>query len=131
MRTFVLPAVLLALLPFAPVHADVPAATAPDAGQVVPAHGVIGIQPQHLEPAFWISRHPDAGRVLMDAAQIEAHNAALLRDDPALHDLSALPQALDGATVDERIGARSALPDRTLYDGAGSEVASERLRAML
>jgi len=132
MRSFVLPAVLLALLapPFASVCAEAPPAAAP-AATAATGHGVVDVEPQHLQSAFWIARIGDADRVLMDARAIAAHNAALLRDDPAVHDLAGLPAVLARAEVAERISALSSLPQRTLYDASGTPVGASVLRALL
>ena len=40
--------------------------------QTIPAHGVIGIEEQHLTPEFWVDRLATPDKVVMDRAAIAA-----------------------------------------------------------
>ena len=77
----------------------------------IPAHGVIGIEEQHLTPEFWVARLATPDAVVMDTAAIAAQNATLLRTDPTIHDLRALPATLARAQVAAWIEALSQRPD--------------------
>lgn len=87
-------------------------------------------QPAQLQAAHWIARLPAASPPLLEATQRAAFNARLLRDDPSMHDLAALPAQLPGAQVRARILALSAPPTRTLYDIQGGALDAARLQAL-
>ncbi|WP_295939366.1 SH3 domain-containing protein [uncultured Xanthomonas sp.] len=87
-------------------------------------------QPAQLQAAHWIARLPAASAPLLEATQRAAFNARLLRDDPSMHDLTALPTQLPAAQVRAQILALSAPPSRTLYDSQGGVLDAARLQAL-
>ncbi|UYK81231.1 SH3 domain-containing protein [Xanthomonas sacchari] len=87
-------------------------------------------QPAQLQAAHWIARLPAASAPLLEATQRAAFNARLLRDDPSMHDLTALPTQLPAAQVRAQILALSAPPTRTLYDIQGGVLGPARLQAL-
>ncbi|WP_295968846.1 SH3 domain-containing protein [uncultured Xanthomonas sp.] len=87
-------------------------------------------QPVQLQAAHWIARLPAASAPLLEATQRAAFNARLLRDDPSMHDLTALPTQLPAAQVRAQILALSAPPSRTLYDSQGGVLDAARLQAL-
>lgn len=111
----------LLALAAAPVHAR----------EGTPPPGVIGVQDAQLDPGYWIARlaHPD--RVLLDRAAIEAQNARLMRVDPSMHDLQALPARLPHAQVLAWIAALAQPPAKPLFDGDGKPVAKATLDALV
>ncbi len=106
---------LCALLPLA-FHAE--------AGDLLP------VAPAQLDADYWIAKLPDAERVVLDADAIATRNAALTALDPSVHDLAALPAALDRAAVRARIETLSAPPSRTLYADDGRALAAGELAAL-
>ena len=96
----------------------------------VPAHGVIGVDEVQLAPDYWIARSAQPDRVLLDRAAIEAQNAALLRSDPSMHDLRALPAALPRAEVARWIGTLGELAPDGYYGEDGRPVAPAALAAI-
>ena len=118
-------AACVALLVGAPLHArDQPA-------QAIPAHGVVGIEEQHLTPEFWVARLANPDAVVMDKAAIAAQNATLLRTDPTIHDLRALPATLSRPQVAGWIEALSQRPDAAIYDVDGVQVPDTTLDALV
>lgn len=111
------------------------AATAREAGSAqptaIPAHGVIGIDEAQLAPAYWISRLPDADRVVLDKAAIAAQNAALVQEDDSVRELRALPASLDRGQVRGWIEDLSARPVKSLYDVEGRPVAAATLDSLV
>ncbi|MGB5937875.1 MAG: SH3 domain-containing protein [Rhodanobacter sp.] len=97
----------------------------------VPPSGVLGVGEAQLTPAFWIGLQADPDRVILDRAAIEAQNAKLLRTDPSMHDLRALPKSLDRAQVAGWIEALSQRPDRPLFDVDGQPVPAATLDAVV
>ena len=87
-----------------------------------PAHGVVGIEDRHLDAEFWVRQLAEPDAVLLDRAAIDARNADLLRRDPTMHDLRALPATLAGTQVREWITGLSQRPDRALFDVDGRAV---------
>ena len=83
-RTRLALACLLAWLLAAPLAAKEP---------VPPASGtgVVGVEEAQLRPEYWLARLPAPDDVLLTPAQIAAQNAELLRVDPSMHELAALP----------------------------------------
>ena len=118
-----LPRVALCLataLLVAPVLAD----KGPDAVPVPPS-GVIGVSNHAMLTAdFWIKQLEQPDRVLLDAAEVSTQNAKLLQVDASMHDLRAVPAALDSATVRGWIKEISQYPPRPLYDEQGKPVSS-------
>lgn len=70
----------------------------------VPAHGVIGVEDAQLTADYWIGELAQPERVLLDRDAIDAQNAELLRIDPSMHDLRALPAELPREDVARWIG---------------------------
>jgi cell wall-associated NlpC family hydrolase len=97
----------------------------------VPAHGVIGVQDAYLSPAFWIARTRPADAPLLARAAIDTRNARLLREDASMHDLAALPTALDRARVAGWIEALASPPTRPLWDETGTPVPKATLEAIV
>ncbi|RPE77052.1 SH3 domain-containing protein [Vulcaniibacterium tengchongense] len=110
-----------------------PCAVARDASPTlpIPPHGVIGIGPAQLDPAYWIGQVPDPDRELFSRADIAAHNAQLHRRDPAMIDIERLPPSLDRALVAERVGGLSKRPTRPLYDAEGRPIPARALDAIV
>ena len=110
--------VFAASLAAAPAMAD----KGPDAVPVPPS-GVIGVSNNAmLAPDFWIKQLAQPDRVLMDTSAIQAQNAKVLQIDPSMHDLKALPAALDRAKVEGWIKDLSQYPSKPLYDVNGKPV---------
>jgi cell wall-associated NlpC family hydrolase len=117
---------LLAALTTAPVLAD----QGPDSVPVPPS-GVLGISNNAmLGPDFWIKLSAQPDRVLIESNDIAAHNANLLKVDPSMHDLHAIPANVDRATVTGWINELSQYPKRPLFDDKGQPV-PDGLRAQL
>jgi hypothetical protein len=95
----------------------------------VPAHGVIHIEPRHLDPEFWAAK-ADATRVALDRAAIDRMNATLQKLDATVHDVEALPDRLARDAVNAWLEPLSALPDTPLYDDHGREIARDTLLAI-
>ena len=120
----------VALLVGTPLQArDKPAVAAP--AQAIPAHGVIGIDDQHLTPEFWVARLATPDAVVMDEPAIAAQNATLLRTDPTIHDLRALPATLARTQVVGWIEALSQRPDAAIYGVDGVQVPDTTLDALV
>jgi cell wall-associated NlpC family hydrolase len=109
----------------APAFAREPPPTAPF------TEGVRGIEPARLTPGFWIERLAEPDRVIQDRAAIEARNAELLRDDPSMHDLRALPAAITRARVAEWIAKLADPPGHTLYDASGKAIPAATIDAIV
>jgi cell wall-associated NlpC family hydrolase len=92
--------------------------------------GVPGVGTAQLDPAWWIARLPAPDRPLLDAAGIARHNAALLVQDPSMHDLSRLPDAVPRAQVERWLGSRSTRPTAPLYRADGRRVDEAALDAL-
>jgi cell wall-associated NlpC family hydrolase len=116
--------VLVSGLAVAPLHArDNVAASA------IPPSGVMGVGDAQLTPAYWIGLQQQPDRVILTRAQIEAENAALLKSDPSMHDLRALPKTLTREQVAGLINELSERPKRALYDVDGQSVSTAMLDA--
>ena len=83
-----------------------------------------------LQADYWIARLPAAQRPLLDAAQVQAFNAHLLRHDASMHDLQALPERYTATQVRAQVLALSAPPTRTLYDASGAMLDATQLAAL-
>ncbi len=105
----------------------VPAANARQALAVDADTGVIALSRAQLTPQHWIDLQPDPDRPILDRAAIAAQNARMRAEDPAIHDLRALPQPMPAAWVRERIGELSSPPSRPLYDESGQRIDAARL----
>jgi cell wall-associated NlpC family hydrolase len=85
---------------------------------------------QMLSPDFWIARLRHPNRVALTPHAIAARNAELLRLDPSMHDLAALPDRLDRATVLPWL-AMSRRPTAALFDIDGHAVSAATLDSLL
>lgn len=88
----------------------------------IPAHGVVGISEPQLAADFWVARLDQPDRVVLDAAAIAAQNEKLMRLDPSMNDLAALPASLPRARIVEWIQALSSPPGKPYYDVDGNLV---------
>lgn len=123
---------LLATLLFAPLLAAAPPqARGADDALVVPPSGVLGVGEAQLTPQFWVERLAQPDAPVMDRAAIAAQNARLLKIDPSMHDLRALPSTLDRARVEGWIKDLSQRPDRPLFDVEGKSVSAATLDAVV
>ena len=95
------------------------------AGQV-PTPDLSVRQPVLLAPEFWIARLPHAQRVTLSTKAVVDRNTALLRLDPAMHDLRAVPDFLERHQVEAWL-AISKRPSGTLFDANGRIVDSATL----
>ena len=95
------------------------------------ASGIIGVSAAQLTPAYWIAQQAQPGRVLLDATQIAAQNARLMQSDGSMHDLRALPTALDRAQVSGWIEALSQRPQSPLFAIDGKPVPTATLDALV
>lgn len=116
----------LALLLATPTVAGVLAPQVP----VDPVTGVVGVDPPKLTAEYWIGRQPQPDQQLLDRAGIAAQNARMRAEDPAIHDLSALPASMPAEMVRKEIQALSAAPTRTLYDVHGQVLDGPALAAL-
>ena len=62
-------------------------------------------------PGYWVSRHPEGERVLLDEAGVRQANAVIRQHNKTLVDLAALPEMITGNEVARRIEAVQALGD--------------------
>ena len=112
---------LTALLAVAlPAHAR-------DAALPLPRHAVIGVEDQHLDPAYWIAKLAQPQHALLDTAGVAAQNRQMVQADRHVHDLDAVPASLTRDQVREWLVPLSATPTRTLYDVQGREVSKAQL----
>jgi hypothetical protein len=95
-----------------------------------PAHGVIGVEEAQLDPEFWISRLDAPDAVVMARAAIEAQNARLMRDDPSMYDLRALPRTLTRTRVAGLIDDLADAPSAVLFDDDGNAISAATLEAV-
>ncbi|MEW9625722.1 C40 family peptidase [Rhodanobacter geophilus] len=124
MKRPVLAALVLALaVASVPLLArDVPASALP-----IPPSGVLGVGDAQLTPAFWIGLQAHADQDILTRAEIDAENAELLKLDPTMHDLAALPATLPRAQVAGWIGHMSKRPAHALFDEHGQPVPAATL----
>jgi len=113
------------------VHAPLPARDAPAAALPIPPSGVLGVGDAQLAPAFWIGLQADPDRTILTRAEIDAQNAKLLKLDPSMHDLAALPATLPRAQVTGWIEHLSKRPAHTLYDVHGQPVPDATLDKLM
>jgi len=78
-----------------------------------------GLDRAMLSPAFWIARQPAADAVVLDAAQIEALNGRMRREDASIHAPLELPDHLDRQTVRSWIEAVSKRPTQPRFTTEG------------
>lgn len=69
------------------------------------------ITDERATPAYWVSRHPEGERVLLDEAGVKNVNAALRQHNETLVDLAAMPETITGNEIERRIEAVQALGD--------------------
>jgi cell wall-associated NlpC family hydrolase len=98
---------------------------------IAPDTGVVALAPAQLAPSYWIARQPEPDRVILDRAGIDAQNARMRAQDPAIRDLHALPSPLPADWVREQIGQLSRRPARTLYDAQGRTLDAAALDALV
>ncbi|KLD76063.1 NlpC-P60 family protein [Xanthomonas hyacinthi] len=106
------------------------ALSAPIAAASVAGDVPFQVQASQLQAEYWIARVPDAQPPLLDAAQVQAFNAHLLRHDASMHDLQALPDRYSAAQVRAQVLTLSAPPTRTLYDARGATLDAVQLAAL-
>ncbi|MFC4765380.1 C40 family peptidase [Dyella koreensis] len=113
------------LLEAGALHAREANATLP-----VPPSGVIGVTQQQLDPEFWVRQASQPDTVVLSADAMAAQNARLLKIDPTMHDLHALPATLGRAQVLEWINGISKRPKGALFDVDGKPVPVATLDAL-
>lgn len=96
-----------------------------------PAHGVPGIGDAQLTADFWVAQDDQPDRVVLDEAAIAAQNEKLLRSDPSMNDLAALPASLPKARIVEWIQDLSSRPSKPLYDVNGDPVPAATLDGLM
>ena len=96
----------------------------------IPAHGVIGVTDEQLDPEFWI-RHGASTRLVLDETAIEAQNSKLKQLDRSVHDVEALPRTLAMNEVRGWVEKLSERPDDTLYDQRGRAVEASVIDALV
>lgn len=94
---------------------------------LVPAHGVIGVEPSHLTADHWIERAARPNGIVMSESAIEAQNARLRKVDPSFHDIDKLPSQLPAAQVRKWITQLSARPKNELFDENGKVIPASTL----
>jgi cell wall-associated NlpC family hydrolase len=121
-------AAALVCILFLAVAPAVAAREAADAGNP------LGLQEQHLDPAFWIQRQPDPERVWLDAEAIAALNDAQRLQDSSLHRLQDVGGRVPAATVRRHIEALSRPISAPRYSASGEaldEAGREQMRSSL
>ena len=89
---------------------------------VIPPTAVVGVKDAQLNPEFWIARASNARKVVLDAQQIAAQNARLLKLDDSVFELEAFPQELTAAKVRSWILELSRYPDVDMFDAGGRKL---------
>ena len=117
-------------LPIAVVALTLAACVSAPREPQIPAHGVIGVTDEHLDPEFWIRRGAGS-RVVLDTAAIEAQNAKLQQLDKSVHDVEALARTLSANDVSAWVERMSVRPTDTLYDEKRQPVESSTLDALV
>jgi hypothetical protein len=90
-------------------------------------HDVPGIRPAHLTADYWVRQLQHPHRAFLDSDALATQNAHMRAQDPALHDLAALPPELDATRIRAWIEDLSTRPTRTLYDADGRRVPDVRI----
>ena len=124
MKRLVLAALVFAL---ALVHAPLSARDVPAGALPIPPSGVLGVGDAQLTPDFWITLQSQPGRQILSRAQIDEQNAKLLKLDPTMHDLAALPATLPRTQVAAWVEHLSKRPAHALYDEHGQPVPATTL----
>lgn len=97
----------------------------------VPASGVIGVEPAHLDADHWIARQPHADRVRFDDDAIAAQNARLVAVDDAVQSLADLPATMTAEDIARRVQGLSRAPSRPLFDERGERVRGAAIARLL
>ena len=79
-----------------------------------------------LDANYWVTLWPGAEDVRLDREAVAKRNARMLAEDPALHPLVALPEALPAAEVRTEIEAVSRRPEATRFDAKGQAIDAAR-----
>ncbi|WP_158880313.1 SH3 domain-containing protein [Rhodanobacter sp. L36] len=119
-------AALLAIGLASNVHARADVSTT-----AIPPSGVMGVGDAQLTPEYWIGLQPQPDREILSRADIDAENAQLLKIDPSMHDLRALPSTLTRAQVTGWIDDISERPKKALYDVDSRPVTKAAMDAMV
>ena len=88
----------------------------------IPAHAVVGVQPEKLRADFWIARQSNARKVVLPSRAIAEQNGRLLKLDPSVHDIEHFSSSLAGADVKAWIGDLSRYPDEDMYGADGRKL---------
>jgi cell wall-associated NlpC family hydrolase len=97
----------------------------------VPAHAVVGVRQQQLNPEYWIAREANAKKLVLDAKTISKQNSRLLQLDSSVYDLEKFPPALTAAKVRSLIRELSRQPDDDMFDAAGRKLGQPDYDALL
>jgi cell wall-associated NlpC family hydrolase len=116
-------ALICPVIASAAAHSDAP----PSASTT----GLPGVDAAQLSPRFWISRLREPHRVALDSDAIASRNALLTRLDASMHDLDALPTALDRAQVARWVGGVSHRPSNPLFDADAQAIDAAVLDAIV
>ncbi|SFK47192.1 SH3 domain-containing protein [Rhodanobacter glycinis] len=123
---------MFAALALAFVFAHAPLQARDAAGTLpIPPSGVLGVGEAQLTPTFWIGLQATPDQPILTRAQIDAQNAKLLKLDPSMHDLAALPASVSRAQVTGWIEHRSKRPTHTLFDVHGQPVPKATLDSLM
>ena len=87
-----------------------------------PATPVPGVNEAQLSADYWVARAPEPDKTLLAPAQVAEQNRRLFAEDHSMNALAALPVAMDGRQVAERIRRLSKMPSRPLYFADGLPV---------
>jgi cell wall-associated NlpC family hydrolase len=96
----------------------------------IPPSGVMGVGDAQLTPQYWIGLQKQPDREILSRAEIDAENAKLLKVDPSMHDLRALPATLTRTQVAGWINELSERPKKAMYDVDSRPVTAAMLDAM-
>ncbi len=109
-----------------------PTAPAADsAPSTMPGNGMIGINDEAMLSAqFWIGRLANPDAIVLDKSAIALKNTTLVRDDPTLYDLHAIPAKPTRKQVVEWIQGLSVPPTAPLYDMRGKQISDATLKAL-
>jgi cell wall-associated NlpC family hydrolase len=97
----------------------------------VPPSGVIGVSDEQLSADYWLSRLPDADKLVLDRASIAALNEKIARLDPSMHEIRHLPASLTRGQVRGWVEKLSSRPAKPLFDAEGKPVAASAIDAII
>src|SRR5688572_20382759 len=97
----------------------------------VPAHAVVGVRQQQLNPEYWISREANAKKLVLDSKTIAEQNSRLLQLDSSVYDLEKFPPSLTAAKVRSLILELSRQPDDEMFDAAGRRLGQADYDALM